>query len=84
MLASKSTCKDRWRQVLSEAERIKVKHLLTLEPSISVHQTDEMAAKNLRLVLPRRIHETYRPSQQGWLLDLSTYLAGLQEQQGRG
>ncbi len=42
MLASKSTCKDRWRQILNEAERIPYKHLLTLEPSISMNQTNEM------------------------------------------
>src|SRR5690606_34226989 len=39
MLASKSTCKDRWRQILNEAARIPDKHLLTLEPSISENQT---------------------------------------------
>ena len=32
MLGAKSTCKDRWRQVLAEAEKINRKHLLTLEP----------------------------------------------------
>ena len=42
MLAVKSTCKDRWRQILAEADRLPVKHLLTLEPGISVAQTDEM------------------------------------------
>src|SRR4029079_2208719 len=31
MLAAKTTCKDRWRQVLDEAKRIRSKHLLTLE-----------------------------------------------------
>ena len=30
MLGVKSTCKDRWRQVLSEARRIDQKHLLTI------------------------------------------------------
>ncbi|MEQ8165794.1 MAG: type II restriction endonuclease, partial [Alphaproteobacteria bacterium] len=35
MLAAKSTCKDRWPQILPEAERIPVKHLVTLEPGIS-------------------------------------------------
>ena len=35
MLGAKSTLKDRWRQVLSEAARIEDKHLLTLEPGIS-------------------------------------------------
>lgn len=35
MLGAKSTCKDRWRQVLAEANRIDYKHLLTLESAIS-------------------------------------------------
>ena len=39
MLGAKSTCKDRWRQVLGEAAKIPRKHLLTLEPGISEPQT---------------------------------------------
>jgi hypothetical protein len=74
MLGSKSTLKDRWRQVLSEATRINQKHLLTLEPGISENQTNEMGAKNLRLVVPKRLHETFRPAQQAWLMDLSAFL----------
>ena len=35
MLGAKSTCKDRWSQILPEAERIPLKHLVTLEPGIS-------------------------------------------------
>lgn len=46
MLGVKSTCKDRWRQVLSEADRIEHKHLLTLESAISENQTNEMKDKN--------------------------------------
>ena len=42
MLAAKTSCKDRWRQVLAEADRIRTKHLLTLEPAISKIQTAEM------------------------------------------
>lgn len=30
MLAVKTTCKDRWRQVVKEVDRIPTKHLLTL------------------------------------------------------
>lgn len=74
MLGVKSTCKDRWRQILAEADRIQVKHLFTLEPGISVSQTDEMRSKNVRLVLPLSIHETYNPSQQGWLMTLSMFM----------
>ncbi len=81
MLGVKSTCKDRWRQVLAEADRIEYKHLLTLETSISKHQTDEMQAKNLQLVLPRGLHETYTPEQQTWLMDISSFTALVRERQ---
>lgn len=73
MLGVKSTCKDRWRQVLAEADRIDNKHLLTLETSISTHQTDEMASKCLQLVLPRGLHQTYTPAQQAWLMDVAAF-----------
>src|SRR5690606_2121160 len=49
MLASKSTLKDRWRQVLPEAQRIPDKHLFTLEPGISENQTTQMQAERLQL-----------------------------------
>lgn len=74
MLGAKSTLKDRWRQVLSEARRIDQKHLLTLEPGVSENQTDEMRAKSLQLVIPRRLHETFRPGQREWLVDLTSFL----------
>ena len=73
MLASKSTCKDRWRQILNEAARIPAKHLLTLEPSISENQTDEMKAELVQLVLPRGLHSTYTPTQQAWLMDVAAF-----------
>lgn len=74
MLGVKSTCKDRWRQVLAEADRIADKHLLTLETAISPQQTDEMAAKRLQLVLPRSLHQTYTNAQQQWLMDLTGFM----------
>ncbi len=81
MLGAKSTCKDRWRQVLSEAERIEQKHLLTLEPGISENQTDEMRAKNLQLVLPLRLHATYRENQRSWLMNVEDFVALVSERQ---
>lgn len=71
MLGAKSTLKERWRQVLSEAERIETKHLLTLEPGISEKQTAEMQAKQLQLVVPAGLHATYKPQQRAWLMDVS-------------
>jgi hypothetical protein len=81
MLGAKSTLKDRWRQVLSEATRIETKHLLTLEPGVSTNQTDEMQAKRLQLVVPTGIHKTYTDSQQAWLLDVDTFLRMVRVQQ---
>ncbi len=74
MLAVKTTCKDRWRQVLTEADRISPKHLLTLEPAISLAQTDEMKSQALQLVVPKALHVTFRPQQTSWLMDFSGFL----------
>lgn len=74
MLGSKSTAKDRWRQVLSEATRIEQKHLLTLQPAISENQTNEMRDKQLQLVVPARLHATYRQAQRAWLMSVSDFI----------
>jgi hypothetical protein len=74
MLAAKSTCKDRWRQVLPEARRISRKHLITLEPAISVAQTTQMQAEQLQLVVPSPIQASYSTVQRDELLSLSDFL----------
>jgi hypothetical protein len=74
MLGAKTTCKDRWRQVLAEAKKVKTKHILTLEAAISSNQTDEMKAKHLQLVLPRQLHQTYSPAQRKWLMNLRAFI----------
>src|SRR3546814_18618400 len=83
MLAVKSTCKDRGRQVLAEADKIDDKHLLTLEPRISANQTSEMQAKRLQLVVPRPLHETYNADQQAWLFDIRAFTELALSQIGR-
>lgn len=74
MLGVKSTCKERWRQVLTEADRIEHKHLCTLEPGISEGQTNEMSRQHLTLVLPSALHGTYTAAQQGELLTLGQFI----------
>jgi hypothetical protein len=73
MLAVKTTCKDRWRQVLSEASRIPKKHLLTLESAISTNQTDEMASWELTLVVPTPLQASYTAAQRQWLWSLQNF-----------
>ena len=48
MLAAKTTCKDRWRQILNEADRIQTKHLLTLQEGVSENQFQEMTEAGVR------------------------------------
>lgn len=74
LLGAKSTCKDRWRQVLAEAAKIPRKHLLTLEPGISEPQTTQMANSNLQLVVPRSIQQSYTAVQRDWLWSLGEFI----------
>lgn len=55
----KTTCKDRWRQILSESRRIPEKHLLTLQEGISSNQLKEMHEANVTLVVPKPFHKGY-------------------------
>lgn len=55
----KTTCKDRWRQVLNEGPRVATKHILTIQPGISTKQLDEMNRGNVTLVVPKSIHDKY-------------------------
>lgn len=60
-LAAKTTCKDRWRQVINEADRLRglPKYLCTLQQGISPAQMDEMQAENVILVVPRHYIASY-------------------------
>ena len=73
MLGAKTTIKERWRQVLDEADRIEDKHLITLEPAVSEDYTRAMAKDRLNLVVPRPLFDTYTIAQQGWLTDVEGF-----------
>lgn len=59
MLATKTTCRDRWRQVLNEADRIPIKHLLTLKEGVSEAQFREMTQARVQLVVPELLIEKF-------------------------
>ena len=83
MLGAKSTCKDRWRQVLAEAAKIPRKHLLTLEPGITEPQTAQMKASALQLVVPQAIQKTYTVTQRDWLWSVSGFIEEVRGKQLR-
>lgn len=74
MLGVKTTCKDRWRQILSEALRIESKHLFTLQEGVSVNQYAEMRESKVTLVAPSPIHRKYPKSIRGELLTLEDFV----------
>lgn len=74
MLAAKTTCKDRWRQVINEADRISLKHLLTLQEGVSEGQFREMRAAGVQLVVPIGLHEAYPESVRAHLLSFESFI----------
>ena len=81
MLGVKTTCKDRWRQILAEADRIEEKHLFTLQSGISQNQTDEMGAHKVQLVIPRQIHSSFSVGQQCQVMTLDDFVGLVRERQ---
>ena len=81
MLASKTTCKDRWRQILNEADRIKTKHLFTLQQGISKGQLDEMYKYNVCLVVPKEFITSFPPEYRDKLLTLERFIQYIQVSQ---
>jgi hypothetical protein len=78
VLASKTTCKDRWRQVLNEADRIKTKHLFTLQQGISSNQLEEMIKYNVQLVVPRLYLTSFPDQYRDRILTLDTFVKRIQ------
>ena len=74
MLAVKTTCKDRWRQILNEADRIPAKHLLTLQEGISEGQFDEMTGAGVQLVIPKGLIDKFPEAVQPHLQTLESFI----------
>jgi Restriction endonuclease EcoRII, N-terminal./EcoRII C terminal. len=76
-LAAKTTCKDRWRQILQEADRLPVKYLFTLQPCVSERQFEEMEKAEVRLVIPKDNFKNFSGKIRPRLLSLADFCAML-------
>lgn len=74
VLGAKTTCKDRWRQVLTEADRVDVKYLFTLQQGISKNQLREMHDSHLTLVVPHDYVTSFPKEYQEEISDLSGFI----------
>ena len=81
MLASKTCCKDRWRQVISEADRIKPKHLFTLQQGVSSNQLTEMYENGIILVVPQPIMKSFPEKFRPQIMNLTGFVEYIRESQ---
>ena len=73
-LGAKTTCKDRWRQVINEADRIETKHLFTLQQGISENQLEEMEEYKVRLVVPQEYITSFPKNYRDKILPLKGFV----------
>ena len=74
MLAVKTTLRERFKQVPSEADRIEIKHLLTLDPRVTPDSIAEMKTLKLQMVLPKSLHTLYHPAARKWFLSVRDFI----------
>ena len=77
MLAAKSTVKERWGQITREAERIRTKHLFTLQEGVSKNQFAQMQENEVQLVVPKKLHSMYPSEVAGSLMTLTDFVEEL-------
>ena len=75
MLAVRATARDRWRQVLTEADRVRIKHLLTVQRGVSENQFREMVRSGVKLVVPAPLVHQYPRSVQPHVQSLESFMA---------
>lgn len=80
-LGAKTTCKDRWRQVLNEANRIETKYLFTLQQGISKNQLLEMRHEHLKLVVPAPYRTSFDKEFQPEIETLASFIEMVKEKQ---
>lgn len=78
-LGAKTTCKDRWRQILNEAARIDNKHLFTLQQGISKNQLTEMYNHKVTLVVPKDYINTFPREFREKILSLDIFIKMVEE-----
>lgn len=81
MLGAKTCCKDRWRQIINEADRITPKHLFTLQEGVSLNQLDEMKQNQIVLVVPKPNKKSFPVERRSEVMDLETFVQFIRHSQ---
>jgi hypothetical protein len=81
LLSLKTTAKERWKQIKMESSRIKLLHLMTLEPAIPSNQIELMAAESIKLVVPKEIKSSYSNKISSEVLTVKEFIQLVNEKQ---
>jgi hypothetical protein len=73
----KTTCKDRWRQVLNEGRRVTRKHIFTIQQGISTNQLSEMNRAGVTLIVPKPLHSVYPARNPATMLNLQEFISSV-------
>ena len=77
MLAVKTTMRDRWHQITGEANRIPIKHLLTLQQGVSEKQFAQIKNAGIQLVVPSGLTRSYPTSVRSELTTLESFIGDI-------
>ena len=82
-LAAKTTCKDRWRQILNEGDRFRDqnKYLCTLQRGISEQQLNEMKKEKVVLVVPKVYIKEYPQKKRSDIMTISEFIKYVKSKQ---
>ncbi len=82
-LAAKTTCKDRWRQILNEGDRFRDqnKYLCTLQRGISEQQLNEMEKEKVVLVVPKVYIKEYPQKKRSDIMTISEFIKYVKSKQ---
>ncbi|MDF1741813.1 MAG: type II restriction endonuclease [Verrucomicrobiales bacterium] len=75
ILAAKTCCKDRWRQVADEADKLTIKHLFTLQEGVSANQFTQMQKSGVQLVIPEPNRKSFPKEIRSKLLSLTEFIS---------
>ena len=79
---AKTTVRERWRQLASEAQRLRTKYLITVDRNLASASVDQMVNADVQLVIPEPIRAEYGSAVVGnsWSLAEFVGYVGLSQQ----
>lgn len=78
-LAAKTTCKDRWRQILTEAPGVNRRYLFTLQQAISKAQLAEMSDEGVTVVMPESYRRKFDAQNRARIMSLAEFIEKLRQ-----